>query len=646
LYKERIMKGFLKSLGFIMLGLFVVSSSSEEIEKNDSNESNTIKQNIQSQPAMNFNYDTDVLNIEWIRVPAGEFLMGDNFGDGAERERPVHAVYLSNYLISKYEVTFDQFDAYCEETGYPKPPDAGYGRGSRPAINISWYAAQGFCDWLSGKTGKNIHLPTEAQWEKAARGTDQRRYPWGNALISCALANCIDCNGKTMPVGSYPSGVSPYGVHDMAGNVYEWCQDWFSPIYYSESPYYNPQGPLEQYPDLSYNRVMRGGSCCDPRHHCRSYQRPWSPPPDMIYDNIGFRIVDVSPEWGDFKYAGSWTGAGRGDDGWYVGDFNGDTKDDIFRYVAGVTGAGVFLSNGTKFVSAGSWTGAGHGTDGWYVGDFNGDGRDDIFRYVAGVSGAQVFLSDDTKFNYSGSWTGAGHGTDGWYIGDFNKDGRDDIFRYMPGVSGAQVFLSDGTKFALSGSWTGAGHGTDGWYIGDFNKDGRDDIFRYVPGVSGAQVFVSDGTKFVLSGSWTGAGHGADGWYVGDYNGDGLDDIFRYLPGTSGADVFLATWTVGSTAASISAGDTTAMDEDMMLDVYGARQMELSFDEEAALLAPFATRMMMGEEVSIYEIKAAYEQRVARVVRLVEIRQMLQRHGYWDLEGQVGRVKEGGRKDR
>jgi len=245
--------------------------------------------NVQSSSGTNFNYDTNVLNIEWMRVPAGEFLMGDE--DGSDRERPVHAVFLSEYYISKYEVTFDQFDTYCEDTGYTKPSDAGWGRGNRPAINVSWYAAQSFCNWLSTKTGKNVHLPTEAQWEKAARGTDQRCYPWGNTVISCELANIQSCNGKTMPVGSYPSGISPYGVHDMAGNVYEWCQDWFSPVYYSESPYYNPQGPPNQYPEPYYYRVDRGGSCCDPQHHCRSYQRPWSPPPSYGFDNIGFRLV-------------------------------------------------------------------------------------------------------------------------------------------------------------------------------------------------------------------------------------------------------------------------------------------------------------------------------------------------------------------
>jgi hypothetical protein len=231
-------------------------------------------------------------------------------------------------------------------------------------------------------------------------------------------------------------------------------------------------------------------------------------------------------------------------------------------------------------------------------------------------------------------------------VGDFNGDGKDDIFRYVPGVSGAQVFLSTGAKFNYAGSWTGAGHGTDGWYVGDCNGDGRDDIFRYVPGVSGAQVFLSDGTKFVYSGSWTGAGHGTDGWYVGDYNGDGWADIFRYVAGISGADAFLSTWTMGSTAAGMESLSGVDFDVDMILDTYGARQTELSFQEEATLLVPFMSRMMMGEEASICEIKKAYEQRVERVVRLVEIRQMLYRHGYWDLVEQFKRNKPDSKQPR
>jgi archaellum component FlaF (FlaF/FlaG flagellin family) len=333
-----------------------------------------------------------------------------------------------------------------------------------------------------------------------------------------------------------------------------------------------------------------------------------------------------------FLHWGSWTMAGPGSDGWHVGDFNGDGKDDIFRVIVGVSGADVFLSTGTSFNRSGSWTGAGYGSDGWHVGDFNGDGRDDIFRVVPGTSGADVFTSNGTQFLHWGSWTVAGHGSDGWYVGDFNGDGRDDIFRYLPGVSGADVFLSTGASFNRSGSWTGAGHGADGWYVGDFNGDGRDDIFRYLPGASGADVFLSNGTKFVYAGSWTGAGHGSDGWHVGDFNRDGNHDIFRVLVGVSGADVFLAYCASSSTFSVAFDESISALDEDMMLDVYRIRETEMRYEDEEKFLAPFLERAMTGEEVSFYEIKKAYEKAVEHPVRMVTIRQLLHRHEFWNSE--------------
>ncbi|MCK5059320.1 MAG: SUMF1/EgtB/PvdO family nonheme iron enzyme [Candidatus Aminicenantes bacterium] len=209
----------------------------------------TVEPGKQSQVSKNL-----VKGVEWIKIPAGEFKMGDNFDEGDTLDQPVHKVYLDQYYISKYEVTFAQYDKFCEKTGRTSPEDEGWGRGSRPVIYVSWHDAKAFCEWLSQKTGKNIHLPTEAQWEKAARGTDQRRYPWGNSTPSCSIANHNYCRGKTMPVGSYPDGVSPYGIHDMAGNVFEWCSDWYSPTYYSNSPYNNPQGPSS-----GSTRVNRGG---------------------------------------------------------------------------------------------------------------------------------------------------------------------------------------------------------------------------------------------------------------------------------------------------------------------------------------------------------------------------------------------------
>ncbi|MGA2587815.1 MAG: SBBP repeat-containing protein [Candidatus Aminicenantales bacterium] len=347
-----------------------------------------------------------------------------------------------------------------------------------------------------------------------------------------------------------------------------------------------------------------------------------------------------------FVYSGSWTGAGKAGAGWFIGDFNGDGKKDIFRYYPGVSGADMFLSDGTKFNSVGTWTGAGYGSNGWYVGDFNGDGKADIFRYLPGISGADMFLSDGTQFNSVGSWTGAGYGSDGWYVGDFNGDGKDDIFRYLPGISGADMFLSDGTQFVSVGSWTGAGNGSDGWYVGDFNGDGKCDIFRYVPGVGsevflsdgmqfvsagiwtletngtdgwyvgdfngdgkddimrytpgvGSEVFLSDGMQFVSAGIWTGAGNGADGWYVGDFNGDGNDDIFRYLPGVSGADVFLA----GSVSGPVSEFDAFQRNVSSSVGIL----LDAAYWMEEKWLEPFRQKAARGELVSLMDLKQAYE---------------------------------------
>ena len=234
-------------------------------------------------------YDTDVLGIQWIDIPKGEFLMGDNFndGEGAIDEQPVHTVYLDAYKMSKYEVTFQQYDTFCESTGRNKPNDNRFGRGDHPVIYVTWDDARAFCDWLSRETGKNIHLPTEAQWEKAARGTDRRKYPWGNTTLSCDLANYEPCVKHTMPVGSYPGGVSPYGVYDMAGNVYEWCYDWYDAGYYSISSKNNPTGP-----STGGVHVCRGGGYLSYAEKLRCCNRTSYPTPNSpdIHVHLGFRI--------------------------------------------------------------------------------------------------------------------------------------------------------------------------------------------------------------------------------------------------------------------------------------------------------------------------------------------------------------------
>ncbi len=229
-------------------------------------------------------YDTEILGIEWIDVPAGEFLMGDNFNEGMDNELPVHTVYLDAYRVSKYEITFEQYDLFCEDTGRSLKDDRGWGRGNMPVIYVSWEEAEAFCSWLADKTGKKIQLLTEAQWEKAARGTDQRRYPWGNEAPDCTKTDFAGCLGRTAAVGSYPSGISPYGIHDMAGNVGEWCSDWYMTAYYSTSPLNNPTGP-----ETGVMKITRGGSWVNSadriRSACRLTEDPVEP---AAY--IGFRI--------------------------------------------------------------------------------------------------------------------------------------------------------------------------------------------------------------------------------------------------------------------------------------------------------------------------------------------------------------------
>ena len=230
-------------------------------------------------------YDTETLRIEWIDIPAGEFWMGDNLKAGSNDEKPVHTVYLDDYKISKYEVTFEMYNKFCEKTNKTIPDDKGWGFGNNPVINVSWDDARAFCFWLSEKTGKNIHLPTEAQWEKAARGTEQRKYPWGNSSLSCSKANYYGCVDRTKMVGSHPSGVSPYEVHDMAGNVWEWCEDRYSSIYYSNSPERNPAGPSD-----GSGRVGRGGGWFSEPSRIRSSTR-FRFNPSYKASNLGFRLA-------------------------------------------------------------------------------------------------------------------------------------------------------------------------------------------------------------------------------------------------------------------------------------------------------------------------------------------------------------------
>jgi len=205
-------------------------------------------------------------------VPEGEFLMGSadeiipeiHQSPSYYDNRPQHRVLLDAFWIDKTEVTNQQYKRCVAEgvcvlpSNLKSPMRSAYYNESEfdnyPVIYINWYKAQAYCEWAGRR------LPTEAEWEKAARGTDARIYPWGNTVPDGTLVNYNSTDNDTTPVGMYSSGQSPYGAVDMAGNVWEWVNDWFVDSYYQNSPLSNPMGPDAGGCETCYPRVLRGGS--------------------------------------------------------------------------------------------------------------------------------------------------------------------------------------------------------------------------------------------------------------------------------------------------------------------------------------------------------------------------------------------------
>jgi iron(II)-dependent oxidoreductase len=259
---------------------------------------------------------------EYVLIPAGEFQMGDNFDEGNSDEIPVHPVMLDAFYVAKYKVTNGEYSRFIEDGGYAESQywsaggfgeygaspdhwvDSAYRGGGRagndlyPVVGVSWHEAMAYASWLSVKTGERYRLPTEAEWEKAARGSRQTRYPWGNDIDSShasydwgqprgamTLSPSGFYDGTTHDGIQTSSNASPFGVFDMAGNTSEWCLDWYDRAYYLRSPTVSPAGP-----DTGTNRVLRGGGYVDSGYYQRSTGRHKRGAHLKSY-KVGFRCV-------------------------------------------------------------------------------------------------------------------------------------------------------------------------------------------------------------------------------------------------------------------------------------------------------------------------------------------------------------------
>jgi len=244
-------------------------------------------------PSSNIPVETKVSildGMEQVYVPEGEFIMGDN-GDPKSREYPEHLIYLDAFWMDKVEVTNAMYEE-CVTSGecYPPVPRLNpyYGRWAYrdlPVVYVNWYAAELYCGWAGRR------LPTEAEWEKAARGTDARYYTWGNLRATPRLANFSETLIlEPLPVYRYPLGASPYGALNMGGNVREWVADWFFNKYYLNSPYENPTGP-----ETGIERSLRGGAYDANEDDITTFRR-YKHEPDSAGLSRGFRCAESANE--------------------------------------------------------------------------------------------------------------------------------------------------------------------------------------------------------------------------------------------------------------------------------------------------------------------------------------------------------------
>jgi len=231
------------------------------------------------------------LGPEMVVIAAGRFRMGDIQSKGAKWEQPIHSVYISRFAMSRHEITFAEYDRFAQATNRQKPDDAAWGRGNRPVINVSWFDATAYAHWLSQQTKQQYRLPTEAQWEYAARAETESQYWWGND-IGYNFANCDNCgsrwdNKKTAPVGSFSA--NPFKLYDTAGNLYEWTCSAY------EAKYNGKEQACLSKQNTTALPVIRGGSWYSSPRFLRSASR-YRFAPGHRDDKVGFRLVRKIPE--------------------------------------------------------------------------------------------------------------------------------------------------------------------------------------------------------------------------------------------------------------------------------------------------------------------------------------------------------------
>jgi sulfatase modifying factor 1 len=226
---------------------------------------------------------TETVEIEMVLIPRGSFTMGDD--GGRPDERPAHKVTLRAFRLAVLPVTNADYAPFLEATGHEPPrfwKEPSFNSPRQPVVGVSWFDAVSYCEWLSSVRNGNYRLPTEAEWEKAARGGTDATYPWGDEPFDGRGGRFQQ--EATWEVGHAPP--NPYGLIDIGFNVHEWCSDWYDPAYYAVSPEFDPTGP-----ETGGRRASRGGAWRHLVKVSRCSARS-SIPPGYRYNDYGFRVAD------------------------------------------------------------------------------------------------------------------------------------------------------------------------------------------------------------------------------------------------------------------------------------------------------------------------------------------------------------------